>query len=228
MPPKKKTISKKKKETVADRKQWVDHGRKDAKGFSKALPETAQALKSGEMGVNEAAKRLALLGFEEQLGRGQAVRVPRKGRPNEQVDWIEALVAALCQKVIPVVSTATLTLTCESYDELCDTFHKKFLQKDLIQRNGSALQEAFDEVTEHWESCVQSLTGRPLKETCPLYKVSLETFTIFVNNYVAENFDNAKFKEAEEEIKNVMAQVVTRYTVVKRAAQGVVDGEVMT
>ena len=71
------------------------------------------------------------------------------------------------------------------------------------------------------------MTGRPLTETCPLYKVSLETFTTFVNNYVAENVDNAKLKEEEEEeeIKKFMAQVVTRHAVVKRAAQGVVDGD---
>lgn len=99
--------------------------------------------------------------------------------------------------------------------------NEKTLHTD-IKSDGNELQEAFDEVAERWESRVQSLTGRPLKETWPLYKASPEAFNSFVGQYVAGNFDTAKLKDPEFE--NTKAQVEAKYARVKHAAQSVVGG----
>jgi len=51
----------KKKDSNAAKKRWIEGGRIDAKGLVKALPETAETLRSGALDVGEVAANLFFL-----------------------------------------------------------------------------------------------------------------------------------------------------------------------
>lgn len=212
-------------ETDADKKRWVVGDRIHPKGLARALPEVAEALRSGTRSADDVAGelfRIYLSDYEETC------RVlPWKHKPQEREDWIRALIVGLSRYAIPRGASSNDEQFQMVWDFYRD-FHVSAWREDVdtfLTFSYAKLQEVFDDVAERWEPRITSLTGRPLTETCPIYKVSEEVFVSFADGYVENRFGTSRTKDPVVQEKKVLA--MAKSTAIKQAAQGVVNGDDM-
>lgn len=200
--------------------QWVVNGRIDPKGLAKALPETADALRNGALSPGEAClifkgPLLESMKTHDTSGR----MLPWKSNPSKNSDWMRDLCQHIDQTTFPMDHVE------DEYKFFID-FGERIRNKGLsliIFFDLESVQKICDEVAEKWEPRIKIWTGKPLKGTCSIYKVSKEEFDAFANRFVAENFDTSILHEPS--FKQTSRRFLNKYVKIGEAAEGVSVGE---
>jgi len=170
--------------TLADKKRWADEGRINATGFARALPKTAQELRSRQQRASNVAAEIFAIHSQEYEKAG------RMCCPQRNAEWTQDVLMMLSSELVSSFLQC-IPLEFEHRTRFSATWisvqpggHATF-----VVYKASKLQQVFDNVAKSWEPRFTILAGCPLKEMYSVYKVSTETFEASVDSYVDDNFD---------------------------------------
>lgn len=203
------------------KKKWLDSGRIDAKGLARDLPETAAALRSGELEYSFAIGHFFNLLIEQIKDLdADAQMLPRKhDLSGDTRDWISI--------VCILIALETITYNRKSdADEFSQDFYTLVCQRCLnyfVSFDTELLQEVYHEVVARWKPRIESMMKQPLESTCPIYNIPANEFSEMVDRLIHENFDVSKLESPP--FPALKKEFEEKEDAIQKAIEGIINGE---